>query len=307
MIGKPTGSAAKPHIPSTSHIDKNGRIVDKIDEPFVNDPGVIGRWESVDFVKEMQQFDPSNRQWTAGELFLKGLVFLENGKTFQPWWTWTKGKVFHHGDKTAAQYHIVERDGQTYMFFEWKSGDYTIRHQKPYYYVLKKVSSEPGDLIEARRMYSIGDLETNSMTIEIEALIDGRDHLIIQGNTLQWKHFEWAVVGRHEPLNEPTVISTRTTSEAPLERVEWIPEWFDLKGQPLKSYRQPALSSKFQGLTPPLPRKDVEVEITLLRARGDVRVEQQPSAKNDYTLIVEFNDNLAGGASTYKVRLTIKW
>ena len=28
------------------------------------------------------------------------------------------------------------------MFYEWKSGDYTIRHRKPSYYVLKKVSSK---------------------------------------------------------------------------------------------------------------------------------------------------------------------
>jgi len=35
------------------------------------------------------------------------------------------------------------------MFYEWKSGDYTIRHRKPSYYVLKKVSSETGGLAEA--------------------------------------------------------------------------------------------------------------------------------------------------------------
>jgi hypothetical protein len=40
-------------------------------------------------------------------------------------------------------------EGSTYMFFEWKSGDYTIRHRKPSYYVLKKVSSETVGLAEA--------------------------------------------------------------------------------------------------------------------------------------------------------------
>ena len=36
------------------------------------------------------------------------------------------------------EYLIKEIAGSKYMFFEWKSGDYTIRHMKPKYYVLKK-------------------------------------------------------------------------------------------------------------------------------------------------------------------------
>jgi hypothetical protein len=82
------------------------------------------------------------------ELYLKELIFLPNGKTFKPWWTWTKGLVFHSGDKTASKYTLKDIEGSTYMFFEWKSGDYTIRYRKPSYYVLKKVSSETGGLAE---------------------------------------------------------------------------------------------------------------------------------------------------------------
>ena len=44
-------------------------------------------------------------------------------------------------ERTASNYEIKELDGNTYMFFEWKSGDYTIRDMKPDYYVLKKVHS----------------------------------------------------------------------------------------------------------------------------------------------------------------------
>jgi beta-lactamase regulating signal transducer with metallopeptidase domain len=134
-------SEPKAHIPATSYINEQGRIVDKIDYPFVNDSEVIGTWKSVDFVREMDQFNPAEKRW-KGDLYLKELIFLPNGKTFKPWWTWTKGLVFHSGDKTASKYTIKEIDGATYMFFEWKSGDYTIRHMKPSYYVLKKVSSE---------------------------------------------------------------------------------------------------------------------------------------------------------------------
>jgi beta-lactamase regulating signal transducer with metallopeptidase domain len=134
------GKEKEADIPPTSHINEQGRIVDKIDYPFVNDPQVIGTWKSVDFVGEMDHFKPGEKQWKGrgGELYLKELIFLPDGKTFKPWWTWTKGLVFHSGDKTASKYIIKNIDGSTYMFFEWKSGDYTIRHQKPAYYVLKK-------------------------------------------------------------------------------------------------------------------------------------------------------------------------
>jgi len=132
----------KAYIPSTSYINEQGRIVDKIDYPFINDPQLIGTWESVDFVREMEEFKAGEKQW-RGDLYLKGLIFKPNGKTFKPWWTWTKGLIFHSGgDKTASKYTIKNIKGSTYMFYEWKSGDYVIRYMKPFYYVLKKVSSE---------------------------------------------------------------------------------------------------------------------------------------------------------------------
>ncbi len=114
------------------------RIVDKTDYPFVNDPAVIGQWDSVDFVDEIEDFDPATKQF-KGELYLKELIFLEGGKIPKHWWTWTKGLLIHHGDKTASMYMIKEINSQPYMFLQWKSGDYTIRHKKPKLYVLKKV------------------------------------------------------------------------------------------------------------------------------------------------------------------------
>jgi len=112
------------------------RIVDKIDYPFVNDPEVIGTWESVDFVGEIDDFhvDQATR---GGGLYLKKMVFFDEGKTGGPW-IWTKGLIIHTCDITASKYDIKEIDGEKYMFFEWKSGDYTIRGMKPSYYVLKK-------------------------------------------------------------------------------------------------------------------------------------------------------------------------
>jgi hypothetical protein len=110
---------------------------DNIDLPFVDDPQVIGEWESVDFVANPADFTPGEQSW-GDDLYFKKLTFRENGKTAKRWLTWTKGFVMHHGDKTASRYEIRKIKGQPYLFFEWKSGDVTISGMKPYYYVLKK-------------------------------------------------------------------------------------------------------------------------------------------------------------------------
>lgn len=111
-------------------------LKDNIGLPFVNDSQVLGEWESVDFVQDIGLFNPGKRAWN-GKLFLKGLTFQENGKMPQPWWTWTKGFVLHHGDQTASRYEIRILNGEPYLFFEWKSGDVTIAGMRPFYYVLK--------------------------------------------------------------------------------------------------------------------------------------------------------------------------
>ncbi len=120
----------------------NGRLVDDTNLPFVSDPAALGNWISVDFVGEPSRFVPGKRQF-RGRLYLEGLAFLPEGRTAVPWFGWTRGVVMHlGGDHTASRYSIKKIDGAFYMFLEWKSGDYTIRHQKPQYYVLKK--AEPG-------------------------------------------------------------------------------------------------------------------------------------------------------------------
>jgi hypothetical protein len=121
-------------IPETSFIDEHGHIVDKVDYPFVDDPEVLGGWRSVDFVRDINTFNPKRKSWPE-DLYLKELYFLEGGKTNDAW-SWTRGLVL--GDTTAAKYIVKDIDGAKYMFMEWKSGDYTIRHRKPAYYVLKK-------------------------------------------------------------------------------------------------------------------------------------------------------------------------
>jgi hypothetical protein len=116
---------------------------DKIDYSFVDDPQAVGKWQSVDFVQKIENFDPAVRSWPS-DLYLKELVIYENGATSEVW-TWTKGWIVNPIGRTAAKYLIKEIGGSTYMFIEWKSYDYATTKRPPYYYVLKKVQNGSGN------------------------------------------------------------------------------------------------------------------------------------------------------------------
>ena len=130
----PTSTAAAP-TPETSE-DATGRLVDRTDYPFVDDPAAIGTWRAVDFVPEPAAFAPGQKQF-PGELALGELRILPGGRTSMAW-RWTKGLLLHDGDHTASRYEIRSLSGDDYLILEWKSGDYTVRHQRPSYYVLKR-------------------------------------------------------------------------------------------------------------------------------------------------------------------------
>ena len=115
-----------------------GRYFDNTKYPFIDDPNVIGKWVSVDFVKDPNEFTPGQKR-CRWDLWFKGITFFKGGTT--DWFgNWTNGLLLSTGGNlpTASHYIIKTIDGEQYMFFEWKSGDYKILHRKPMYYVLKK-------------------------------------------------------------------------------------------------------------------------------------------------------------------------
>jgi hypothetical protein len=100
-----------------------------------------GRWACVDFVASPEQFDPKTKSW-RGELTLKGLTFLPEGKTDRLFWTWEEGVLHHSGDSTDAKFFIRKIGQERYLFLEWISGDVIYRGIPPNYYVLKRTESE---------------------------------------------------------------------------------------------------------------------------------------------------------------------
>lgn len=118
------------------------RVVAPVTEApaFVDDPQVIGSWKTVDFVREIQSFEPGKQKWTGDLDFLRGIEFMAGGRTSGPW-QWSQGTLWHPGDQTLAKYTIKEMGGTKFLFMEWMSGDVTIRGEKPWYYVFT-----PGDI-----------------------------------------------------------------------------------------------------------------------------------------------------------------
>ena len=123
-----------------------------------------------------------------------------------------------------------------------------------------------------------------------QAYIDGRDELIIQGNTLQWDHFDFAAPGRLGGVNYPTIITTTLNGVTQMNGVDWIPTWPDPPPDPI---RFPAMSSVFTGLTPTIP-DTTDVTLTVITARDSMTIAQLPSASNGFTTLLEFNDDPSG-------------
>ena len=124
--------------------------IDRTDYPFADDSRLTGKWASVDFVEKIENFKPDKKYWKE-DLYLKSLVFIKDGKMLaglgneilaRTTFSWTKDIILNKHENTASKYTIKDIAGTTYMFFEWKSGDYVFRNLKPFYYVLKKVNSD---------------------------------------------------------------------------------------------------------------------------------------------------------------------
>jgi hypothetical protein len=144
-----------------------------------------------------------------------------------------------------------------------------------------------------------------SLNYTIAALRDGRDQLIITGDTLQWHHIAGAAPGGK--------FLTQGNSAAPtVINSTWGPpiSWFPVGWPPNRNSKMPeSFSTVMDELAPVLPAVEQRWRVKRIQARGDVRIVQQPNAGNGYTLIVEFDDLGPGnipewsGASNYVISL----
>jgi len=117
------------------------------DYTFEDDPDLIGVWEVVDFVKDIENFKPNNKNW-KGQLFLSKAIFMKNGEMLtinskgenylKNYWTKSHFTSLFEGTSILANYYIKQIECKNYLFFEWISGDVVYGERKPCYYVLLK-------------------------------------------------------------------------------------------------------------------------------------------------------------------------
>ncbi len=133
--------------------DVNGVISESMDYVFEMDKEVIGKWEQIDYVNYPEDFnskDTTKKSYVPTGIhnfYEDGNVtsYGENGqKLGSGEHEWTKGYITNMGSvNTFSAYEIQKLDGKTFMFVQWKSGDYITRGARPAYYVFMKTSDTP--------------------------------------------------------------------------------------------------------------------------------------------------------------------
>jgi len=129
-------------------------------------------------------------------------------------------------------------------------------------------------------------------TLNVRAYIDGRSQLFIQGNAAHWRHLDFAAPGRHfdAEINQPTF----------LNQAIWEPIWPDVPDTENRDCY--CDSSSYEGI-PNLAKTDQPVQLEVVQGRGEVFISQQPNAANNYTLVIELDDNPFDGPTWYEINL----
>ena len=135
-------------------------------------------------------------------------------------------------------------------------------------------------------------LAGSGSVLEVSAFIDGRSRLILHRNTARWDHLGFTAPGLSRDAGGNPVTQ--------LNKLAWTPQW----PHATPDSWHPDLSDTVRDVTPALPASPVTVGLKVVDGRGDVKIVQAPSAANDYTLLVDFDDGPIGGAAIYTVDLT---
>jgi hypothetical protein len=140
-----------------------------------------------------------------------------------------------------------------------------------------------------------GFASADTFTLDVTADIDGRDDLVIQGNTLTWQHFDYQPVGLSNPSYPSTILTTTFNGVTQLNNYAWTPSWPN--GTSYGSY-----TSTFSGLGAPFQLTNASLVVE--QARQSITLLQQGTLANNYKTIIEFNDNAPGGNAIYQANLT---
>ena len=159
-----------------------------------------------------------------------------------------------------------------------------------------------------------GSAHAGTITYDISVLIDGTALLLIRANTLQWHNLMAEVPGQYYGPDmggvfhdDPTIITATLDGTSVLSGYNWFPTWpspvFVTNTFGTMQAGEQS-SAQFTGLNPVLPLHDVAVSLSIEQGRSSLTIDSLPSAANDYTLTLRFDDPLAGPGQ-YQALVTI--
>lgn len=132
--------------------DKNYDIEDftiKDDTNFDYEPDneLVGNWQVTDFVYNEEQFMPNKKYWKYDlaldklSVYADGNVLISYNSDKTKKTKYTKGFIANIIlDDTLCKYFYKVDNNKTYLFIEWKNGDYIYSNQIPGYYVFEKIN-----------------------------------------------------------------------------------------------------------------------------------------------------------------------
>jgi len=149
-------------------------------------------------------------------------------------------------------------------------------------------------------LFVLGTMSAFSAQLNVKAFIDGRSDLIIQGNNVWWHHLDFAAPGKLDGADFPTYLNS----------FPWFPAW----PQPGENRFCDCDSSIYNQLSPPLGGDGSPISIDIIAAPDfqrrearyniSVTIIQQPSPNNNFTAIIEFNDDPPPGAIWYEINIS---
>ena len=110
--------------------------------------------------------------------------------------------------------------------------------------LVEKIREVPVEVVVEREVVREAPVSSHGASrLHLKAHIDGRTHLIVRGDSVQWLQLDYAAPGREGFVDFPTVVNG----------FDWMPQWPDQPdGENRDCY---CTSSSFQGLNPPMPEK----------------------------------------------------
>lgn len=142
----------------------------------------------------------------------------------------------------------------------------------------------------------------HEVILSVSTCIDGADNLNIVGNTLQWQYLSFDPVGqfRSDCRQQTTFISTTLDGVPVMQNVAWQPTFGSLTPG--------SLSDLFTLFSPELPTQaPVTASLVGLSGRESLTLSQLPTAWNNETTILAFNDELSAGAALYSAQVTFNY